>query len=94
MIINFFVCFLHDTTPICLINDYLYNFEEIECQQSNSIWSPEYKVLYFKETDDFMLISRYTLNTIILNNENNSVKKCGTKYLNGQRKNDVYSIIH
>ena len=86
---NFFVCFLEDTTPICLINDYLYDFKVINCTQNDN-WSPEYKVLYFQETDDFMLISRFSLLTTILNNNNKSIEKCNENKLREQE--NVYSI--
>ena len=88
---NFFVCFLDDTTAICLINDYLYNFNEISCKHDPK-WSTEYKVLYFRQTDDFMLISRSLLTTTILNNNNNLVKLCKTDILTHQTY--VFSIIY
>ena len=75
---KFFVCFLNDTNPICLINNYLYEFKEIECSRVGS-FNPKYKVIYFKETDDFILLSRKTLFTTILNNADNSIKKCFQK---------------
>ena len=87
---NFFVCFLVDTTAVCLINDNLYKFNEIQCRH-NSGWSNAYKVLYFRETDDFMLISRTFLTTTILNNHNNNIKKCNKNILTQQ--SEVYSII-
>ena len=88
---NFFVCFLDYYTAICLINDDLYDFEEINCTQ-NGDWKTEYKVLYFKETDDFMLISRLYLSTTILSNNKKELKKCKKNEFSQQ--NDVYSIIY
>ena len=89
---NYFVCYLKNTTPICLINDYLYDFNEINCVHGQK-WSTEYKVLYFKETDDFMLVSRVHLTTTIYNNYNNTVTKCNKNIIFSDQKK-VNSIIY
>ena len=88
---NFFVCFSNVSTPICFINDNKYDFTEINCIHAPG-WSPEYKLLYFKETDDFMLISRVCLTATIFHNYNNSIKLCGRDILSHQT--NVYSIIY
>ena len=89
---NFFVCFLSDRTPICLINNNKVNeFKEIECQQTNG-WNAQYKVFYFNETNDFMLISKQSLDTTIFNNKNNELKKCDEHFL--PRQTNEYSIIY
>ena len=88
---NFFVCFSEDKKPICLINDHLYNFKKINCSHGNS-WVNTYKVLYFKEIDDFILISRHDLTATIFNNHNNSIKLCSTNILS--RQTNAYSIIY
>ena len=62
---RFFVCFSNDS-PICLINDYSYEFQEIECRHNNT-WLSEYKVLYFNETGYFIIISRRPLKSTIYN---------------------------
>ena len=46
---NFFVCFSNNGTPICLINDNLYEFQKINCSHSGNDWSNEYKVYYFRD---------------------------------------------
>ena len=68
---NFFICFTVLSSglyiPSCYINDYLTNnFTEISCKYVNS-YNGGYKVLYFKETDEFMFISRIDLTTTIVN---------------------------
>ena len=88
---NFFVCFLNDVTPVCLINDDSYNFDKIDCVHSRT-WSPEYKVLYFYESDDFMLISKHYLTTTILNNKKKIMKKCFENFLGTQ--DNSYSLIY
>ena len=88
---NFFVCLLNPSTPICLINDNVYDFQEINCKH-NENWSPKYKVLYFKESDEFMLISRTHLVSTVINNQNKVIKKCGKKILTEQT--NAYSIIY
>ena len=89
---NIFVCYLEDKTPVCLINDNSYNFTKINCQHNNG-WLDGYKVFYFFETDDFMLISRKDLTVTILNNYQSKVTICKQiNYLSPQ-END-YSIIY
>ena len=75
--IIFFLCFSNNMTPVCLVNNYLYEFDKIACE--HSAWSLDYEVLYFKETDDFMLISRLNLHITMFNNANNSLKECKKK---------------
>ena len=72
---RFFVCFSNISVPICLINNDLYEFYKIECQAKNN-YDSRYKVLYFKESDDFMLISIGYCTTTLFNNYNNSIKIC------------------
>jgi hypothetical protein len=88
---NFFVCYSEISTPICLINDHLYNFEQINCNHSAG-WTNTYKAFYFKEVDDFILVSRYVLTSTILNNYNNSVKVCGKNIFRSQTTD--YSLIY
>ena len=89
---NIFVCYLEDKTPVCLINDNSYNFNKINCQHNNG-WVDGYKVFYFNETDDFMLISRKDLTATILDNYQSKVTIClKVNYLSPQT-ND-YSIIY
>ena len=80
---KFFVCISNNKTPICFINDYLFEFKNVNCEQGTN-WSSNYKVLYFKETDDFMLISRTDLVTTVFNNANNSIKICSKKIFSKQ----------
>ena len=88
---KFFICFLNDGTPFCAINDYLYDFSIINCTHTPH-WGHEYKVLYFNETDDFMLISRVMLTTTILSNKDNLIKICSTNNFSTQVH--AYSIIY
>ena len=88
---NFFVCFLDDTTPMCLINDYVYNFSKINCELDSG-WYFDYKVLYFKETDDFMLVSRIRLTTTIFSNYDYSLKLCKEHIFSDQQ--NANSIIY
>ena len=89
---NIFVCYLEDKTPVCLINDNSYNFNKINCKHNNG-WVDGYKVFYFNETDDFMLISRKDLTATILDNYQSKVTIClKVNYLSPQT-ND-YSIIY
>ena len=88
---NFFLCFSNNKNPVCLVNNYLYEFEKITCDHGE--WNINYKVLYFKERDDFMLISRTYLVITIFNNANNSLKECNKKDMFSKQTN-VYSIIY
>ena len=88
---NFFVCFLNNTTPICLINDNSYNFNEINCKQ-NENWFTSYKVLYFYEIDYFILISKKYLTTTIFNNHDYTLRLCNTDILSEQT--NAYSLIY
>ena len=89
---NFFLCFSNYKTPICFINDYLYNFNKIDCDHYNE-WNSGYKVLYFKETDDFMLISKTYLVSTIFNNANNSIKECNNGNMFSMQAS-AYSLIY
>ena len=80
---NFFVCYLDDTTAVCLTNDKSYEFSKINCKHDPN-WYSEYKVLYFEQTDDFMLIKKKKLTTTILNNHDNKIKLCKTDILSHQ----------
>ena len=88
---NYFVCYLEDTTPFCYINDDLYNFTKIDCSHDDD-WLTDYKVLYFRENDNFMLISRKHLTTTIYNNNQKQVEKCKNHIFKEQTK--IYSIIY
>ena len=98
---NFFLCYSNNTNPICLINYDLYNFKEIGCFNGLS-WNLEYKVLYFNETNDFMLVSRGELITTIYNNLNNSLLICSqgifTKQINSNSiiygYNNGYQVVN
>ena len=90
---NFFVCISLNCTPACFINKYLENvFNEIDCKFTSD-YSPNYKVLYFNETDDFMLISRYDLTATLISNFNFSVIEC-KKYNFLRPQTNSHSIIY
>ena len=79
----FFVCFLNNTIPICVINDNpyeLYKFQKIGCEYETT-YDDEYKVLYFKDSDNFLLVSIYHLTSTILNSFDNSIVLCKEKIL-------------
>ena len=88
---NFFVCHIVDGVIYCFINDNLYNFYKFNCPYSSG-WSTEFKVLFFKEQDEFMLISRKQLYATIINNSDKSVKKCDEQILSVQPNDN--SIIY
>ena len=88
---NFFVCYIVDGVIYCFINDNLYNFYKINCTYTRG-WSTEFKVLFFKEQDEFMLISRRQLYATIINNSDKSVKKCDKPILSVQPNDN--SIIY
>ena len=90
---KFFICFSNDTNPICIINDNpyeLYKFQKIGCYQRN--YNDRYKVFYFKDPDNFMLVSIRELTTTLLNSVNNSIVHCKNKIFS--RQNKEYSIIY
>ena len=89
------MCFLNYTIPICVINDNpyeLYKFQKIGCEYETT-YDDEYKVLYFKDSDNFLLVSIYHLTSTILNSFNNSIVLCKRKILSAQPKKE-YSIIY
>ena len=88
---NFFMCYLDNTTAVCLTNNASYEFNNIGCKHAPN-WGTTYRVLYFRQTDDFMLISRKYLTTTILNNQDKTLKLCKTNII-GIQKN-IYSIIY
>ena len=87
---KFFVCFLYNRTAECLINKQLYEFSEIDCLNTGG-WTV-LKVYYLNEIDDFMLISPTMLTSTILNNADNTIKKCEERFL--PRQAHEYSIIY
>jgi hypothetical protein len=89
---NFFVCCSLNKTPSCYINSYSkLEFTEIGCKFDTE-YDPAYKILYFNETDDFFLISRYDLTTTRISNFNNSIKLCRQPFLTKQ--SNVHGIIY
>ena len=91
---RFFVCFSNSSVPICIINNDtndFFKFKEIDCHPSSN-YSSKYKVLYFKESDDFMLISIGYCTATILNNYNNLIKKCGINIY--EKQSNAYYIIY
>ena len=90
---KFFICFLNGENPICIINDNpyeLYKFQKIGCYQRN--YNDRYKVFYFKDPDNFMLVSIFRLTTTLLNSFNNSIILCKANNFSTQSKG--YSIIY
>ena len=72
---KYFVCFTINSIPKCVINENSYEFKEIDCNDFGQS-DLRYKTFYFKETEEFIFISFYFLTATILNNLDNSIKKC------------------
>ena len=91
---KFFVCILvNEYIPICFINeDNSYEFKDIGCLEGKK-WSHNYKVFYFDETNEFILLSRHNLDLTILNNYNNSIMICNTRIF-GTYHDKEYSLIY
>ena len=70
--------------------DNLYEFQTINSPHSGNNWSPNYKVYYFREPNDFMFLSRVNLATTILSNANNLKKKCQEHFFRVYR--EQYSL--
>ena len=99
---KFFICFSNDENPICIINDNpyeLYKFQKIGCENQRN-YSDRYKVFYFKDPDNFMLVSIRELTTTLLNSVNNSIVHCKNKIFSRQYKeysiiyNNVYQVVN
>ena len=89
---KFFICFSENAHPVCCINDYSTNeISEINCKFGYG-YGPNYKVLYFNETNQFMLISQNSLDTTLYNSINNEVEKCQEYILTPQ--SFAYNIIY
>ena len=89
-----FIKIININIYFCLIqkfNDNLHNFYTINCAYTRG-WSTEFKVLFFKEQDEFMLISRRQLYATIINNSDKSVIKCDEPILSVQPNDN--SIIY
>ena len=91
---KYFVCITNNSIPICFINEnsYEYELKEIGCK----FYGPtdlRYKIFYLKETNEFILQSKFYLSTTILNNFDNSIKKCIAKNIFSRQPNG-YSLIH
>ena len=63
----------------------------INCQLTND-YSIHYKLYYFNETNEFMLISKTDLTTTLYNDISGSLQKCGEDIFSRQNKN--YYIIY
>ena len=89
------MCCLNNKIPFCLINDEpyeLYKFKEISCKPGTKEWSTEYKVYFFKESNNFMIIPRKNLSATLINNLDNSIIKCNIFFFSPQT--NEYSIIY
>ena len=90
---NIFICIsTSNNIPSCYINNHLINeFTDISCKY-NGTWNPGFKVFYFSETDEFMMVSRNNLGTTIISNFDNDVRVCNQRIFGSQNKE--YSIIY
>ena len=89
---KFFVCFLNNINPVCFINDNNYTFTDIGCEHSK-VWTPYYKIYFFNETNEFMIISKTHVTKTILNNYDNSLKECENVTMSSKQDN-FFSIIY
>ena len=90
---KFFICFSEDKHPVCCINNYSTNeISKINCNLSYG-YGHNYKVLYFNETNQFMLTSEMHLSTTLYNSIKNTVESCGLKILTKQNSID-FKIIY
>ena len=92
---KYFVCFTINSIPKCVINEKnSYEFKEIDCNDFGQS-DLRYKTFYFKETDEFIFISFYFLTATILNNLDNSIKKCQVRIFSIQNyENNAFSLIY
>ena len=69
------------------------DLEKVDCK-FDSHYDVNYKVLYFKETDEFMLKSKTDLVITIVSNINKNVRKCRQHFDNMQYNNIniIYTI--
>ena len=88
---NIYLCYLDDLTPYCIINDILNNFIVDGCGHQNK-WSDKYRVFYFDEIDEFILLNRKATSITILNNLYNTVS-CG-KSINRPEQKNAFSLIY
>ena len=88
---NIFICYSKEARPICMINNLNDEIITINCQLTND-YSIHYKLFYFNETNEFMLISKTYLTTTLYNDISGSLQKCGEDIFSRQNKN--YYIIY
>ena len=91
---NYFICYLLNNIPSCYINlkeNSKRELKKIDCNYKTD-FDKNYKVLYFKDTDDFMFISRKFLATTLLSNGNKTTKVCNKEIFSVQTNEN--SIIY
>ena len=92
---DIFICILLQLTeliPYCYINTYLSDIlNPINCEYTTQ-YDPNYRVLYFNETGDYMFASRSHLTTTLVSSFNNSVLICRKAIFSKQK--EIYSIIY
>ena len=93
---NFFICIIkYNNYPCCFINEYSSNeLKEINCPIYDS-YDLDYKVFYFNETNEFMMVSRISYKTTLYHNLEKKVNLCNADFFN-YPKDSVYdfSIIY
>ena len=95
---KFFICLSsgNNRTLVCYINDYFptNQFEKMNCTFGKP-FNPNYKMFYFNETGDFIVTSRGTLETGMLNSYTNEIKACKifSMFPRQNASVDDYSII-
>ena len=96
---NYFICltfqnFYYSGVPGCYINKFQSNdIKEIDCKYDDSDnYDINYKIIYLKDKGEFLFVSRNTLITTILNNNNLSVTLCKQDIFSSQYYD--FSIIY
>ena len=94
---NYFICLTilksQKLVPYCYINSCLSNnFTSIDCNfdDGDTNYDSRYRVLYFNETGEFMLVSRISLESTILNSFDNSIKLCKEEKFTRQDNVNLY----
>jgi hypothetical protein len=95
---KFFICLSsgNENQLVCYINVYnqTSHFEKMDCTFGTD-FQPSYKMFYFNETGDFIVTSRYCLETGMINSYTNEIKACKNKVMFPEQSDngDDYSII-
>ena len=93
-----FICYLneYDQNLYCYINEYLTdNMKKINCYLDN--FDPnnkEYKLLYFEENNEFLILEKKTGKVSIINSITGLIDKCRENLINQQINNNNFTFIY